>query len=94
METVMGDSVTCLAMLLLSQVCAYNMPPAELEGLRVTFEAIDKNHSGTVSLEELGSHLQVRRQDIHARKAHGFRTWEETFRNQNQAIGIVRADTV
>ncbi len=35
------------------------MPPAELEGLRETFEAIDRNHSGTISLEELTSHLQV-----------------------------------
>ncbi|CAB1099385.1 unnamed protein product [Ectocarpus sp. CCAP 1310/34] len=43
----------------LLEVCAYNMPPAELEGLRLTFEAIDKNHSGTVSLGELGTHLQA-----------------------------------
>lgn len=44
----------------LSQVCAYNMPPVELEGLRETFESIDRNHSGTISLEELTSHLQVK----------------------------------
>lgn len=42
-----------------SQVCAYNMPPADLEGLRETFEAIDKTNSGAISLEELSSHLQV-----------------------------------
>lgn len=36
------------------------MPPVELEGLRETFESIDKSHSGTISLEELTSHLQVK----------------------------------
>ena len=35
------------------------MPPVDLEGLRETFEAIDKSHSGTISLEELTIHLQV-----------------------------------
>ena len=35
------------------------MPPVDLEGLRETFEAIDKSHSGTISLEELTAHLQV-----------------------------------
>ncbi|CAM9740853.1 unnamed protein product [Scytosiphon promiscuus] len=44
---------------LILEVCAYNMPPMELEGLRETFESIDKNHSGTISLEELTSHLQT-----------------------------------
>ncbi|CAM9349713.1 unnamed protein product [Pylaiella littoralis] len=44
---------------LILEVCAYNMAPAELEGLRETFEAIDRNHSGTISLEELTSHLQA-----------------------------------
>lgn len=59
------------------------MPPAELEGLRVTFEAIDKNHSGTVSLEELGSHLQVR-QDIRTRTAHAWLPHVEvTCRSRN-----------
>lgn len=43
------------------------MPPAELEGLRETFEAIDRNHSGTISLEELTSHLQVKILDRHAK---------------------------
>lgn len=43
----------------LLQVCAYKMPPVELEGLRQTFEAIDKDHSGSISLEELTNHLQV-----------------------------------
>lgn len=46
-------------LVVLLQVCAYNMPPVELEGLRETFESIDKSHSGTISLEELTSHLQV-----------------------------------
>lgn len=36
------------------------MPPVELEGLRETFESIDKSNSGTISLEELTSHLQVK----------------------------------
>lgn len=36
------------------------MPPGDLVGLRETFEAIDKNHSGSISLEELTSHLQVK----------------------------------
>ena len=36
------------------------MPPVDLEGLRETFEAIDKSHSGTISLEELTTHLQVK----------------------------------
>ena len=47
----------CLCPLL--KICAYNMPPADIEGLRETFEAIDKDHSGTISLEELTNHLQV-----------------------------------
>eukprot|EP00904_Undaria_pinnatifida_P011167 jgi/Undpi1/7180/HiC_scaffold_22.g09654.m1 len=44
---------------LILEVCAYNMPPVDLEGLRETFEAIDKSHSGTISLEELTIHLQA-----------------------------------
>ena len=36
------------------------MPPSELEGLRATFETIDRNNSGTISLEELTNHLQVK----------------------------------
>lgn len=42
-----------------AKICAHNMPPSDLEGLRETFEAIDKDHSGTISLEELTNHLQV-----------------------------------
>ncbi|CAM9242227.1 unnamed protein product [Ascophyllum nodosum] len=44
---------------LILEICAYNMPPADIEGLRETFEAIDKDHSGTISLEELTNHLQT-----------------------------------
>eukprot|EP00903_Cladosiphon_okamuranus_P012731 g11902.t1 len=44
---------------LILEVCAYNMPPVELEALRETFESIDKSHSGTISLEELTSHIQT-----------------------------------
>ena len=53
-------------LVVLLQVCAYNMPPVELEGLRETFESIDKSHSGTISLEELTSHLQVSTCDVEA----------------------------
>ena len=54
----------------LLQVCAYNMPPVELEGLREIFESIDKSHSGTISLEELTSHLQVNTVFTRDGKAH------------------------
>lgn len=42
---------------LILEVCASNTAPADLAGLRETFESIDKDNSGTISLEELTSHL-------------------------------------
>ncbi len=42
------------------QVIASNLPPEEIEGLRELFRALDTDHSGTISFEELRDGLRAR----------------------------------
>ncbi|CAM9591447.1 unnamed protein product [Discosporangium mesarthrocarpum] len=43
---------------LILEICAHNMAPRNMVGLRETFEMIDQDNSGTISLKELTSHLK------------------------------------